>query len=467
MDMDFLQEPDEDSFEKSDLFATPASDFLPQIQNDYSASLNVFSSPFIHSQRSDIPPIIDHNGVTTITTTPIADSDHSTTLGSDHSSMENDAHLDSALFNVDEFLVDYQPLNSQEPQRTNPQMENDEEGATQNEVFGEPLARHPSACEACYLEQRRPRNCCTSIYMPRPQTTNITDALQFNQPTTNQNKRTRQTTTSTNINGHDSAHQICRCARTACLKLYCDCFTAGIYCSDECGCIGCRNKPEYGVVVMETKEKIASHNPLAFVSKIGNVGCSNICRCEGCENSYGVRLNSSIETLTNQRHAFHHQRTPTSLIQDQGQRYVQSPQVERVLETSVIPEGNGSRFRNVNNNYNMGIVNNNEASVIRNSGLLSASNLPMPHRSGLGSGISNYGIAQNPFYDTELENISRWIRQKIFRVEEIEKRKRGFDHANANANAFLNTSFRPNAASNNGHNNDHQDSTTPTPNLDS
>ncbi|KAK2661039.1 hypothetical protein Ddye_007572 [Dipteronia dyeriana] len=124
----------------------------------------------------------------------------------------------------------------------------------------------------------------------------------------------------------------CNCKKTQCLKLYCDCFAAGIYCADSCTCQGCRNRPEYEDTVLETRQQIESRNPLAFAPKIvqhandipvnngddgnrlmpssakhnrgcnckksmclkkycecyqANVGCSDGCRCEGCKNSYG------------------------------------------------------------------------------------------------------------------------------------------------------------------------------------
>ncbi|KAK8695275.1 hypothetical protein V6N13_000441 [Hibiscus sabdariffa] len=126
----------------------------------------------------------------------------------------------------------------------------------------------------------------------------------------------------------------CNCKKTKCLKLYCDCFAAGIYCAEPCSCQGCFNRPEYEDKVLETRKQIELRNPLAFAPKIVqpftefplsiredgirktpssarhkrgcnckrsmclkkycecyqvNVGCSIGCRCEGCKNVYGKK----------------------------------------------------------------------------------------------------------------------------------------------------------------------------------
>lgn len=37
----------------------------------------------------------------------------------------------------------------------------------------------------------------------------------------------------------------CTCKKTFCLKMYCECFSTGKICGDDCACTGCKNTPEF------------------------------------------------------------------------------------------------------------------------------------------------------------------------------------------------------------------------------
>ncbi|CAI9289377.1 unnamed protein product [Lactuca saligna] len=124
---------------------------------------------------------------------------------------------------------------------------------------------------------------------------------------------------------NDDVHRRCKCKKTKCLKLYCDCFSAGFYCYEACSCKECFNLRDYEDEVQESRECIEERNPLAFSPKIhsleggdklmpnvqkhrkgcickksmcmhrycecykGKVGCWSNCRCEGCKNVHGMK----------------------------------------------------------------------------------------------------------------------------------------------------------------------------------
>ncbi|GAV65987.1 CXC domain-containing protein [Cephalotus follicularis] len=141
----------------------------------------------------------------------------------------------------------------------------------------------------------------------------------------------------------------CNCKRSKCLKLYCECFAAGVYCVDSCACQNCFNKPEYEDTVLDTRQQIESRNPLAFAPKIvqhathsslvvddgnrttpssarhkrgcnckkskclkkycecyqANVGCSDGCRCDSCCNPFGKKPESIYESAERWRNPSH------------------------------------------------------------------------------------------------------------------------------------------------------------------
>lgn len=54
----------------------------------------------------------------------------------------------------------------------------------------------------------------------------------------------------------------CNCKKSRCLKLYCECFAAGLPCQD-CGCQCCANQP-YSYERATTVEALLEKNPHAF-----------------------------------------------------------------------------------------------------------------------------------------------------------------------------------------------------------
>ncbi|CAN8268726.1 unnamed protein product [Cochlearia groenlandica] len=132
----------------------------------------------------------------------------------------------------------------------------------------------------------------------------------------------------------------CNCKKSKCLKLYCECFAAGVYCIEPCSCVDCFNKPIHEDIVLATRKQIESRNPLAFAPKVirsadsimdagddasktpasarhkrgcnckksnclkkycecfqSGVGCSVNCRCEGCKNAFGRKEGSLLAIM--------------------------------------------------------------------------------------------------------------------------------------------------------------------------
>ncbi|XP_024439593.1 protein tesmin/TSO1-like CXC 4, partial [Populus trichocarpa] len=127
------------------------------------------------------------------------------------------------------------------------------------------------------------------------------------------------------LENQGASRKRCNCKRSKCLKLYCECFAAGLYCIEPCSCLDCFNNPGHEGTVLETRGQIESRNPLAFAPKVirnldsasefrGGVGCSSYCRCEGCKNTFGCKSGVEEDDLKWEESKIHEDASDLNLL---------------------------------------------------------------------------------------------------------------------------------------------------------
>ena len=62
----------------------------------------------------------------------------------------------------------------------------------------------------------------------------------------------------------------CKCSRSKCLKMYCECFTQGRFCDESCACVNCENIEANTETIRKARRNIRNRNPQAFRPKVLN-----------------------------------------------------------------------------------------------------------------------------------------------------------------------------------------------------
>ncbi|ESQ56097.1 hypothetical protein EUTSA_v10024624mg [Eutrema salsugineum] len=220
--------------------------------------------------------------------------------------------------------------------------------------------------------------------------------------------------------GEGESCKRCNCKKSKCLKLYCECFAAGVYCIEPCSCIDCFNKPIHEDTVLATRKQIESRNPLAFAPKVirssdsvietgddasktpasarhkrgcnckksnclkkycecfqGGVGCSINCRCEGCKNAFGRKDGSSTVDME----AEQEEENETSEKSKTAKTQQNTEVLMRKEESSVLPTTPMSMYRQ----------------QLVQLPFSSSKNMMPPPQSLLGGGSSSSGIFNSQY----------------------------------------------------------------------
>ena len=86
----------------------------------------------------------------------------------------------------------------------------------------------------------------------------------------------------------------CNCKKTGCLKMYCECFSSGKVCTDQCNCCNCSNCDADSEGVKKAKEVAKNKHRFAFSPVDGTNRKHCNCRKTQCQKKYCECYNSGL-----------------------------------------------------------------------------------------------------------------------------------------------------------------------------